>query len=579
MAVTKLVVDPITRIEGHLRIEVQAENGKINNAWASATQFRGLELVLKGRDPRDAWAFAQRICGVCTVVHAVASLRSVENALDIKIPAQAHLIRNLMLGMQYIHDHVVHFYHLHALDWVDVVSALKADPVAAEKIAKGMSDWPNNNAVRFKAVQDRVAGFVQSGQLGIFTNGYWGHPAYKLPPEINLLAVAHYLEALDWQAQATKIHTIFGGKNPHPNFVVGGVPMPIDLNSDTALNAERLAIISDSIEAMIAFVDQVYLPDLLAIAPFYKEYAAIGGGLGNFLSWGEFPDTDINDTSKYLVPRAAILNKDLKNIVQPDPRDVQRMQEFVAHSWYAYSGGDQAGLHPWQGETSLKYTGPKPPFEQLEVEQKYSWLKAPRWNETPMEVGPLARVLAMYATGHAQTKELVDATLKTLDAPAEALFSTLGRTAARGIETKVFADAMRGYYNDLIAEIKAGNTQTFSRERWEPLSWPARAQGVGLMEAPRGALGHWVVIENGKIANYQMVVPTTWNATPRDHKGQLGAYESSLIGTPLAKPEWPLEILRTIHSFDPCMACAIHMVDATGRDLGELAVGLNVCLS
>ena len=576
----RLVIDPITRIEGHLRIEAELDaQGVVSNAYSSGTMVRGIEIILNGRDPREAWAFAQRVCGVCTTVHAFASIRAVEDALGIVIPRAANLIRNLMIAQQYVHDHVMHFYHLHALDWVDVVNALKADPKATAAIQQQISPWPNASPAYFAGVRDKVQAIVDSGQLSLFANGYWGHPAYKLPPEINLLAVAHYLEALDWQAQATKIHTIFGGKNPHPNFVVGGVPMPIDLNSDTALNAERLAIISDSIEAMIAFVDQVYLPDLLAIAPFYKDYAAIGGGLGNFLSWGEFPDTDISDTSKYLVPRAAILNKDLKNIVQPDPRDVQRMQEFVAHSWYAYSGGDQAGLHPWQGETSLNYTGPKPPFEQLEVEQKYSWLKAPRWNETPMEVGPLARVLAMYATGHAQTKELVEATLKTLDAPAEALFSTLGRTAARGIETKVFADAMRGYYNDLIAEIKAGNTQTFSRERWEPLSWPARAQGVGLMEAPRGALGHWVVIENGKIANYQMVVPTTWNATPRDHKGQRGAYEASLVGTPLAKPEWPLEILRTIHSFDPCMACAIHMVDATGRDLGELAVGLNVCLS
>ncbi|MBK9713339.1 MAG: nickel-dependent hydrogenase large subunit [Kouleothrix sp.] len=576
----RLVIDPITRIEGHLRIEAEVgADNIVKDAYSSGTMVRGIEIILNGRDPREAWAFAQRVCGVCTTVHAFASIRAVEDALGITIPKAANLIRNLMIAQQYVHDHVMHFYHLHALDWVDVVNALKADPKATAELQQKISPWPNASPAYFAGVRDKVQAIVDSGQLSIFANAYWGHPAYKLPPEMNLLAVAHYLEALDWQAQATKIHTIFGGKNPHPNFVVGGVPMPIDLNSDTALNAERLSIISDSIEQMIAFVDQVYLPDLLAIAPFYKDYAAIGGGLGNFLTWGEFPDTDINDTSKYLVPRAVILNKDLSNIIQPDPRDMQRMQEFVTRSWYAYSGGDQAGLHPWQGETTLKYSGPKPPYEQLAVEQKYTWLKAPRWNETPMEVGPLARVLAMYATGHAQTKELIDATLKALDAPTEALFSTLGRTAARAIETKVFADAMRGYYNDLIAEIKAGNTQTFNREKWEPTSWPARAQGVGLMEAPRGALGHWVVIENGKIANYQMVVPTTWNATPRDHKGQMGAYEASLIGTPLARPEWPLEILRTIHSFDPCMACAIHMVDTTGHALGDLAVGLNVCLS
>lgn len=576
----RLVIDPITRIEGHLRIEAEIDaNNIVSNAYSSGTMVRGIELILNGRDPRDAWAFAQRVCGVCTTVHAFASVRAVEDALGIRIPKAANLIRNLMIAQQYVHDHVMHFYHLHALDWVDIVNALKADPKATATIQQQISPWPNASPGYFADVQSKVQSIVDSGQLSIFANAYWGHPAYKLPPEVNLLAVAHYLEALNWQAQATKIHTIFGGKNPHPNFVVGGVPMPIDLNSDTALNAERLSIISESIDQLISFVDQVYLPDVLAIAPFYKDYAAIGGGLGNFLSWGEFPDGDINDTSTYLVPRAAIINKDLKHIIQPDPRDVARMQEFVAHSWYAYSGGDSVGLHPWQGETALKYTGPKPPYEQLEVEQKYSWLKAPRWDQQPMEVGPLARVLVMYASGHQQTKELVDMTLKALDAPTEALFSTLGRTAARAIETKVFADAMRGYYDALIAEIKAGNTQTFNREKWEPISWPAHAQGVGFMEAPRGALGHWIVIENGKIANYQMVVPTTWNATPRDHKGQMGAYEASLLGTPLAKPEWPLEILRTIHSFDPCMACAIHMVDVTGRDIGDLAVGLNVCLS
>jgi hydrogenase large subunit len=394
-----------------------------------------------------------------------------------------------------------------------------------------------------------------------------------------LLAVAHYLEALDWQKDATKIYTIFGGKNPHPNFVVGGVPTPIDLNSDTALNANKLSIISDSIDKMVAFVDQVYIPDLLAIAPYYLEYGGFGEGLGNFLTWGEFPGEDNSDTSKFLVPRAVILNRDLANIQVPDPRDFNRMQEFVARSWYKQTEGDQAGLHPWKGETNFNYTGPKPPYDLLNVDQKYSWLKAPRWAETPMEVGPLARVLAMYAGGHAQTKELVDLVLKTLNVPIAAVFSTLGRTAARAIETKVFADAMRGYYNDLVAEIKAGNTATFNGDKWEPATWPARAQGFGFMEAPRGALGHWIVIANGKIENYQMVVPTTWNGSPRDHKGQPGAYEASLVGTPLAKPEWPLEILRTIHSFDPCMACAIHMVDAEGNDLGEVATGLSVCVS
>jgi hydrogenase large subunit len=574
----RIVIDPITRIEGHLRIEATLDGSDtITEAYSSGTMVRGIEKILIGRDPREAWAFTQRACGVCTTVHAFASIRAVEDALDIRIPKAANLIRNLMIAQQYVHDHVMHFYHLHALDWVDVVSCLSADPTVTSSIQQSISPWPLSSPGYFSDVQKKIQSIVDSGQLSIFANAYWGHPAYKLPPEVNLLAVAHYLEALDWQRDAVKIHTIFGGKNPHPNFVVGGVPMPIDLDSDTALNAERLSIISDSIDKMIAFVDQVYLPDLLAIAPYYLEYGGIGEGLGNFLTWGELPGEDNSDTSQFLVPRAVILNRDLAHIEEPDPRDFARMQEFVAHSWYDYSKGDQAGLHPWQGETSFNYTGPKPPYDLLEVEQKYSWLKAPRWAETPMEVGPLARVLVMYASGHEQTQGLVNLVLKTLNVPVGALFSTLGRTAARAVETKVFADSLRVYFNDLVAEIKAGTTKTFNGDKSEPPTWPSHASGFGFMEAPRGALGHWVVIANGKIENFQMVVPTTWNGSPRDHKGQPGAYEASLVGTPLEKPEWPLEILRTIHSFDPCMACAIHMVDATGKEVSETATGLNIC--
>lgn len=575
----RIVVDPITRIEGHLRIEADLdESNTITHAYSSGTMVRGIELIMRDRDPREAWAFTQRTCGVCTTVHSFASIRAVEDALGIQIPVAANLIRNLMIAQQYVHDHVMHFYHLHALDWVDVVNSLQADPAKTSEIQQSISGWSRSSPAYFAEVKSKIQAIVDSGQLSIFNNGYWGHPAYKLPPEINLLAVAHYLEALDWQAYATHIHTIFGGKNPHPNFVVGGVPMPIDLNSDTALNAERLAIISDSIENIIRFVNEVYIPDVLAIAPYYLDYASLGEGVGNFLTWGEFPGTDNSDISQFLVPRAVIMNRDLNNLIVPDPNDMNLMKEFVSHSWYEYSGGDNVGLHPWAGETKFNYTGPQPPYEYLEVEQKYSWLKAPRWNEAPMEVGPLARVLVMYASGNETIVNLVNSTLDTLGAPVEALFSTLGRTAARALESKVIAEEMRNMYNSLIAEIKAGNTATFNGNLWEPTTWPKQARGFGYMEAPRGALGHWVVINKGKIENYQMVVPTTWNASPRDGQGQPGAYEASLVGTTMEKPEWPLEILRTIHSFDPCMACAIHMVDAKGNDLGEVAVGLNVCV-
>jgi hydrogenase large subunit len=458
-----------------------------------------------------------------------------------------------------------------------VVNALQADPAETSAIAQSISAWPKSSPGYFKDIQARLQGIVDSGQLSIFANAYWGHPAYKLPPAVNLLATAHYLEALDWQKDVVAVHTIFGGKNPHPNFLVGGVPSPIDLNSDVALNAERLSIVGDAIQKMVDFVDQVYIPDLLAIAPYYLEYAGLGEGLGNFLTWGEFPGDDINDASKYLVPRGVILGRDLTNIIEPDPKDFAQVQEFVTHAWYDYAGGDSSGLHPFEGETNLNYTGPKPPYDYLNVDQKYSWLKAPRWNGTAMEVGPLARVLMLYASGNAQTQQLTEAVLNTLNAPLEAVFSTLGRTAARGIETKVFADALQGYYQDLLSNIASGDTQTANMERWEPSSWPSHAEGFGFTEAPRGALGHWVVIDRGKISNYQLVVPTTWNASPRDAEGQPGAYEASLIGTPLAVPDQPLEILRTIHSFDPCMACAIHTIDAQGKPLTDVQVGQCSC--
>ena len=569
----RVVVDPITRIEGHLRIEAQMEGDRISEAYSSGTMVRGIELILKGRDPRDAWAFAQRICGVCTLVHGIASVRAVEDALDYKIPPNAQLIRNLMIAAQYVHDHVMHFYHLHALDWVDVVSALSADPQATSDLAQKVSPrWPKSSAGYFADVRKKLKDFVEAGQLGIFANGYWGHPAYKLPPEANLMAVAHYLEALEWQRDVVKLHTIFGGKNPHPNFLVGGVPCPIDLQSDSAINAKRLAQVQDVINKMMVFVDQVYIPDTLAIASFYKDWGAQGEGVGNFLCAGDLPATGMDDPSSYMIPAGVILNRDLSTIHPVDLNSADEVQEFVAHSWYDYSGGKEQGLHPYDGETSFNYTGPNPPYKQLDVEESYSWLKSPRWKGKPMEVGPLARVLMLYASGHEQAKELVDMTLKTLDVPVDALFSTLGRTAARTLETKVMVDAMQSWYNNLVANIKGGDTKTFNEVLWEPKSWPSEARGVGYMEAPRGALAHWIVIKNGVIDNYQAVVPSTWNAGPRDPEGQPGPYEAALAGHQLADPEKPIEILRTIHSFDPCIACAVHVTDPDGEEIVQVKV-------
>ncbi len=262
----RIVVDPVTRIEGHLRLEVEVKDGKVVDAYSSGTMVRGFELILKGRDPRDAWAFVERACGVCTTVHALASVRAVENAVGITVPPNAELIRNLMFCAQYLQDHVVHFYHLHALDWVDVVSALKADPKKTSELAQSISKWPKSSPGYFSDLQKRLTTFVESGQLGIFANGYWGHPAYKLPAEVNLIGVAHYLEALEWQKEIVKVHTIFGGKNPHPNYLVGGVPCSININEVNAINAERLAHVAKLFEDAKTFVEQVYIPDLLAIA-------------------------------------------------------------------------------------------------------------------------------------------------------------------------------------------------------------------------------------------------------------------------------------------------------------------------
>jgi hydrogenase large subunit len=569
----RIVVDPITRIEGHLRIEAEMQGENIAQAYSSGTMVRGIETILRGRDPRDAWAFTQRICGVCTLVHGIASVRAVEDALKYDIPPNARLIRNLMIGAQTIHDHVMHFYHLHALDWVDVVNALNADPKATSDLAQSLSSWPKSSPGYFSDMAKKLKTFVESGQLGIFANGYWGHPAYKLPPEANLMAVAHYLEALAWQRDVARLLTVFGGKNPHPNFVVGGAPCPIDLNSDSAINAEKLAQVQTFLGTMRTFVDQVYLPDTLAIAGFYKDWAERGEGLGNFLCYGDLPTGSLLDSDPgFLLPRGAILGRDLSTVHEVDLHDDDQIQEYIAHSWYEYQVGNEKGLHPYAGETRFDYDGrggPTPPFQHVEVEDGYSWLKSPRWKGHAMEVGPLARMLLLYATGHDQAKELVGMTLSSLKLPVDALFSTLGRTAARTLETKIVADAMQGWYDALIANIKAGDTRTFNEALWEPASWPREARGAGYMEAPRGALGHWVLIKDGKIDNYQAVVPSTWNAGPRDPEGHSGAYEAALQDNhQLVDAKQPLEILRTIHSFDPCIACAVHLCDPeTGEQI------------
>lgn len=569
---TRIVVDPITRIEGHLRIEAEIKDGKISEAYSSGTMVRLMEEILRGRDPRDAWAFVGRVCGVCTTVHSLASIRAVEDALNINVPPNAELVRNLMFAAQNIQDHVIHFYHLHALDWVDVVSALKADPKKTSEIAQSISNWPKSSPGYFSDLQKRLTKFVESGQLGIFANGYWGHPAYKLPAEVNLIGVAHYLEALEWQKEIAKVHTIFGGKNPHPNFLVGGMACSISLDDSSGINAERLAYVGQLFKQAKDFVDQVYIPDLMAIAPYYLNWGAIGGGLGNYLVYGDLSTSGYRDVKNYKFPAGAILNKDLSHIHEVDLRNDAEVQEFIPHSWYEYAGGDGVGLHPWKGETRLKYTGPKPPFDFLNVEEKYSYLKTPRWKGNAMEVGPLARVLVGYASGREDFKEVVNSTLAKLNVPAAALFSTLGRTAARSLETVLVSRWALEFYDQLITNIKNGDTRMANMEKFKPESWPPAAMGVGHTEAPRGALAHWIVIEDKKIKNYQLVVPSTWNASPRDKEGKSSAYEAALKDTPIADPNKPVEILRTIHSFDPCLACAVHLYDEDGKQVSRVKV-------
>jgi hydrogenase large subunit len=580
----RVVVDPVTRIEGHMRCEVNIDGSNtIRNAVSTGTMWRGLEVILKGRDPRDAWAFTQRICGVCTGTHALTSVRAVEDALKIEIPENANTIRNIMQLTLQVHDHLVHFYHLHALDWVNPVTALQADPKATSELQKQVSPHhPKSSPGYFRDVQNKLKKFVESGQLGPFKNGYWTNPAYLLPPEANLMAVTHYLEALDFQTHIMRIRTVFGGKDPHPNWLVGGVPCAINVDgvgAVGAINMERLNFVRSTINESIEFVENVYIPDLLAIASFYKGWL-YGGGLSskNVLSYGDIPE-HANDysTSSLLLPRGAVINGNLKEVHPVDLRDPNEIQEFVPHSWYKYAD-EKKGLHPWDGVTEPAFKlgasgkGTRTHIEEIDESAKYSWIKAPRWKGHAMEVGPLARYIVGYASGNKEITEQITMVLKTLDVPVDALFSTLGRTAARGLECQWAAHKLSYFMDKLIANVKAGDTATANVERWEPKSWPAEAKGAGFTEAPRGALAHWIKIKDTKIDNYQCVVPTTWNGSPRDNEGNIGAFEASLMNTKVERAEEPVEILRTLHSFDPCLACSTHVMSEDGQELAHVTV-------
>lgn len=567
----RIVVDPITRIEGHLRIEADVDNGVITDAFSTGTMVRGIEIIVRDRDPRDVWAFVGRVCGVCTSIHSLCSVRAIENALDITIPPNAEQVRNLMQAAVTVQDHVVHFYQLQALDWVDVMSALKADPRRAAAIAQSISPWAKNSIGYFADVQKKMKHFIESGKFSIFSNGYWGHPAYKLPPEVNLVGLAHYLEALEVQKDIVKIQTVFGGKNPHPNFLVGGMACAVNMDDPNAINMERLNYVAHIIEATQQFVDQVYLPDVMAILSYYPEWTHIGGGLHNYITYGDFPMGPYGELATYKSPRGIVVGRDLAHVEAFNPTDLDGLQEFVNNAWYTYSEGKNVGLHPSIGETVFDYTGPTQDYDYLERGKPYSWIKTPRYKGMAMETGPLARFVVANALKEPAYVDMTDRCLSHMKLPFEVLYSTAGRTLARAMEASLIAGWMTEFYTALLANIKGGDSRMFNNIRWEPSSWPQKAQGFGLTEAPRGSLAHYAEITDKKISNYQMVVPTTWNASPRDARGQRSAFEASLIGSPVVDTAQPLEILRTIHSFDPCMACSVHFYDERGEHIHRIS--------
>ncbi|HTZ96668.1 MAG TPA: nickel-dependent hydrogenase large subunit [Terriglobales bacterium] len=562
----RITIDPITRIEGHLRIDVEVDNNAVSNAWASCTMWRGIETILRGRDPRDAWLFTQRFCGVCTTVHAMASVRSVEDALKLEVPLNAQYIRNLILIAHALHDHIVHFYHLSALDWVDVLQIPKADPAATARLAESLSPWTGNSRNEFKAAQDKVNAVASSGQLGIFANGYWGHPAMRLSPEVNLLAFTHYVQALEYQRKALQVVGILGSKTPHiQNLTVGGVANAIDLDSSAALGMDKLELIRELLSQVARFVQQVYFVDVCAVAAMYPEWFKIGSGVRNYLA---VPDLPLDSRgSAYDLPGGYIHNGDIAGVKRfqtaSDPMFRQAVTEDVIHAYYR---GDRP-LHPWEGETEPEFTG-------WTEDGKYSWVKAPRFNSEPAQVGPLAQVLIGYAQGHELTRKYTNlaiekvAGISKIQVTPDMLHSTLGRHAARAIRACMLAELAQKHWQLLVENVSKGDYTVYN----QPVLPSHEVEGVGTHEAPRGTLSHWVVIKDEKIKNYQAVVPSTWNASPRDQANAHGPYEASLLHTPLARPEEPLEVLRTVHSFDPCMACACHAFDRSGTKIGVVKV-------
>ena len=563
----RISIDPITRIEGHLRIDCEIENGVVTNAWSSGTMWRGMENIVKGSDPRDAWMIMQRICGVCTTVHAIMSVRAVEDALGAKVPVNAQYIRNMILSAHSMHDHIVHFYQLSAMDWVDITAALNADPDKAAEMLKGVSTWGLNSANEFRNVQNKIKSLVESGQLGIFANGYFGHPAMKLPPEVNLIAVAHYLQALECQRDCNRIVALLGGKTPHiQNLAIGGVANPINLDSQSVLNLERLMFVKSCIDRLNDFVTQVYRVDAAIIAAYYPEWLNLGKTSGNYLSVPEYPID--GDNSKFVLTGGYIENFDISSFrpitQQKDEFVVKGIKESGKHAWYE----DDEPLEPWAGLTRPKYTG-------WQDEGKYSWVKAPSFYGKVVEVGPLAYLMCNLANENKDTlhhfnhiKGLYEK-LSGNTLSVDHLHSTLGRIIARTVHCCVLNNILEQQWKLLVDNIGTGDTVAYLKTE---IPQTGEFKGVGFGEVPRGMLSHWVVVKNGKIENYQAVVPSTWNAGPRNQNDEMGPYELSIIGTPVADPTKPLEVVRTIHSFDPCMSCAVHVVNTENGEVTQVKV-------
>ena len=516
----KITVDPITRIEGHLKIEVVTENGVVKDANSAGMMFRGIELILQGRDPRDAQRYTQRICGVCPTSHSIAATLNLDSAFGVsdKIPDNGRIIRNLILGAAHIADHILHFYHLTALDYVDVT-----------KIAGYEGNDSTLNSVKE---------FALRGELAPFVPRYEGD--YRLSDQMNIDALAHYVKALEMRRKGQEMLTIFGGKMPHNMGVIpGGVTETVTV--------DKIASFLWKLNELRDFINDVYIPDVLAVAEAYPDYFEIGAGCGNLLSYGSF---DLDGTNPDYTKRDRLLKQGtVSTDLKLEAIDTNKIMEHVKHSWYDNSS---TGKHPTQGETKPSYG----------KNGAYSWVKSPRYNGKVYEVGPLARMVVTYASGDPAVKALVDSVLNRFKAGPAALFSVLGRHAARALYTKHLADTMPGW----LLQLKPGEPAYVDYEI------PDESKGMGLVDAARGALGHWIEVKDKKIANYQCVVPSTWNLCPRDDMGQPGPVEQALIGTKIKDENNPFEIGRIVRSFDPCLACAIHVITPKGKEIGTFRV-------